>query len=350
MKILKTVKHSGLITFLSITMVLLYSPYASSDKALFTPYIEKHPDGDGRIDWDRGVIYGVGRGYLHDHWGNKNRAMRAARVVAMQSILKIASDLRLDHKNTIKTLASGRITVQLSGLVRSREHETVFVKDDQHPHFKVTLRAPLKGVEGLTFKLLTHFKKTDFANWRIFPHKQTQPPDGMQTNLEASFLVLDARKLPPDERIQPALFPQIVSADGEIIHNLKNVSETALVQKGMARYVESDKSRKQFGFGPTFQDDILEIVNQCLGTAEVYAEDDTKRKKRQKFIVTEVKQATGLNKTNLVISNSDAKRLKNQKVQNQILKQCRVIIVVSSPIGGIEGSLSPYWASLFPID
>ncbi len=345
MKIINTVKHSGLIIVLSIAMVFLYSPYSSSDRALFTPYIEKHPDGDGRIDWDSGVIYGVGKGFLHHHGGNKNRALRAARVLALKSILKIASDLRLDHENTIKTLAGGRVAVQLSGWVRSKEHETVFVKDAKQPYFKVTLQAPLKGVEGLTFKLLTRLKDADFTNWRIFPHQQTQPPARGQEKFEPSFLVLDGRKLPPGKRIKPALFPQIVSADGEIIHNLKNVSETALVQKGMARYVESDKSRKQFGFGPVFQDDILEIVDHFLGAAEVYAEDEKQRKKRRKFIVTEVKQATGLNKTNLVISNSDAKRLKNQKVQNQILKQCRVIIVVSSPIGGIEGSLSPYWAS-----
>jgi len=275
--------------------------------------------------------------------------LRAAHVIALQSILKVSANVRLDAKNTLATVGGGKVAVHLRALIRHKEYKTVFVKNIKQPYFEVTLQAPCKGVEGLTAGLLTKLKSMS-TGWHTYPIKSLKRKVIKQKMAQQTFLVLDARKLPSDVRIKPALFPQIVSSDGEIIYHLKNVNETAFVEKGMARYVESAKSRKQFSRNSGLKDDIIVLVNQFLKTTEVYAAEGKKRKKRRKFIVAEVKQAGGLNKTNLVISEADAKQLKEQDQAGQILKQCRVIVIVSSPIGGIEGSLTPYIASVFPND
>ena len=343
MALTKSVKYCNLIRFLLISIILLFPLNTlHSDDHLFAPYIEDHPNG--RLDWDNGIIYGVGRGYLHHNGGNKNRALRAAQVIALQSILKIASGVRLDAQNTLATLGGGKVVIHLRALIRHKEHKTIFVKNVKQPYFEVTSQAPLKGVEGLTSRLLTKLKSMP-VDWRTYPRKPLNGIVVKKKMTEQTFLVLDARNLPSHDRIKPALFPQIVSSDGEIIYHLNNVQETALVKKGMARYVESAKSRKQFSQRPGLQDDIIVLVNQFLGAPEVYAAEGKKRRKRRKFIVAEVKQAGGLNKTNLVISTADAHQLKGQDQASQILKQCRVIVVVSSPIGGIEGSLYRYMAS-----
>ncbi len=343
--ILKLTKSVRFISILLLTIPCLFpTDTLHCDDRLFSAYIEDYPNG--RIDWDNGIIYGVGRGYLHRNGGNKNRALRAARVIALQSILKVAAGIRLDAKNTLATLGGGKVVIHLRALIRHKEHKTVFVENIKQPYFEITLQAPCRGVEGLTSRLLTKLKSIP-ADWRTYPRKSLKHRALNQKVGQQTFLVLDARKLPSHDRIKPALFPQITSSDGEIIYHLTNVDETAFVEKGMARYVESAKPRKQFSRNQGFQDDILVIVNQVLGVPEVYAAEGKKRKKRRKFIVTEVKQAQGLNKTNLVISAADAKELKEQDQASQILKQCRVIVVVSSPIGGIEGSLSPYMASVF---
>jgi len=343
MVLTKSVKYCDLIRFLLIPIVLLFTLNTLySDDHLFTPYIEDHPNG--RIDWDNGIIYGVGRGYLHHNGGNKNRALRAAQVIALQSILKIAASVRLDAQNTLATLGGGKVVIHLRALIRHKKHKTIFIENVKKPYFEVTSQAPLKGIDGLTSKLLTKLNSMP-VDWRTYPHKHLNSKVVNKKMAEQTFLMLDARNLPPDDRIKPALFPQIVSSDGEIIYHLNSVQETALVKKGMARYVESAKSRKQFSRSPGLQDDIIVLINQFLGAPEVYAAEGKKRKKRRKFIVAEVKLAGGLNKTNLVISTADAHQLKGQDQASQILKQCRVIVVVSSPIGGIEGSLSPYIAS-----
>jgi len=343
---LKSIQYSRLISILAL-IIFCMSPKGTLQCVdhLFSPYIEKHPNG--RIDWDNGFIYGVGRGDLSRNGGNRNRALRAARMIALQSILKIAAGIRLDANHSLAKIGGGKVVIRLQAIIRHTGHKTVFVANAQHPYFEVTLKAPLKGIEGLTSRLLTQFKSLS-VGWRSYPRK-TLKPTIKKKKAKQTFLVLDARKLPFNQRIKPALFPQIISSGGEIIYLLDNVHENAFVKMGMARYVESAIPRNQFSRNSGMKDDIILLVKQFFGVSEANAIERQKRKKRRKFIVAEVKQARGLNQTNLVISEADAQKLKKEDQASQILKQCRVIVVVSSPIGGIEGSLSPYMASASPM-
>jgi hypothetical protein len=46
-----------------------------------------------------------------------------------------------------------------------------------------------------------------------------------------------------------------------------------------------------------------------------------------------------LAKTNLLVNAEDAKALQVEDASSQILKKCRVVVIVSSPVGGVEGAL-----------
>ncbi|MEJ2199915.1 MAG: hypothetical protein P8X63_02710 [Desulfuromonadaceae bacterium] len=59
-----------------------------------------------------------------------------------------------------------------------------------------------------------------------------------------------------------------------------------------------------------------------------------------------VQNLQGLSRTNLVISEKDAQELKQEDASSQILQKCRVIIIVSSPIGGIEARFVPVLAQI----
>lgn len=334
-------KRTRLILSLLLAVVLVPA-VLQSDTGPFSPYLEIQPEG--RVDWDNGVIYGVGKGYLHLNGGSKDKALTAARNLALQSVLKLASGVRLDDQNTIQTVGSGQVVVELQGLIRYQEHDMKFVKDAKQPYFEVTRRASLKGVEGLTSRLLSRLKSGPFQ-WKDFPGPSQAPlPD----EDSAPWLVLDARKLPSQERANPALFPKILDAGGNVLYDLNRTDQDALAQKGMARYVVSDTPADKLS---SIQDreKLLDMIADLLAAQEAYAQDEDeespKRRKRRQFIVNEVEKADGLMKTNLVISQGDAKELKAEDASSQILKKCRVIVVVNSPLGGIEGSL-PHWLSM----
>jgi hypothetical protein len=279
------------------------------------------------------VIYGVGKGYLHLNKGSRTHALKAARALALQSILKVAAGVRLDDRDTLETLgASGRVELRLSALVRYEEHETVEAKEGDKALIRVTYKAPLRGVEGLTKRLITELRKAPSA-WDRFPAKGTveksEPMEGQP------WLVVDARSLPRDATVKPALFPQIRTQDGETIYDLDRVREASLVDRGMARYVILDPAHDGLlSCGPFFLHRLRALVSPTAAWA-----GETKKKRRTGFVLTNAKATQGLKKTNLIISKQDARRIQQEDASNNILKDCRVIVVVSSTLGGVEGRL-----------
>ena len=305
----------------------------------FDPLIERHPDG--WIDWDKGVIYGVGKGYLHLNSNSRNKALRAAKVLALQSILKVAAGIRLDDRETLETLGKGQVVIHLRGFIRFTEHESVFKAQEPKPFHEVTLRAPLNGIEGLTSNLLEHLKSKP-QMWQDFPIRHDRKPDDHE---DQPWLVLDARPIGATAQVQPALFPKIMTPNGEIIYELKSVDAQALAQRGMARYVLSDTPSNKLQAHADNLGDLLDRIDAFLSVREAHAEEKKKRQKRRRYIVKKVNEAQGLMRTNLVISENDARQLTDEDASSQILKKCRVIVIAASPIGGIEGQIMRYFAS-----
>ena len=327
-----------LFVLLAVCIILLPSVSLSMDNARFSSYIESTPMG--RIDWDKGIIYGIGRGYLDVHGKSKPRALTAARVIASGNILKLAAGLRLDDRQKLADLGKGRVVIQLKAFLRIKEQEVKFVENVARPYYEVTRLTPISGVEGLTSKLLTQLRSTPF-DWQDFPKR---PGTTDLDDEEQPWLVLNASKFSKELKAQPALFPKIYSTTGETLYELKNVNETALVKRGMARYVVSSEDQEELSSETGATERILAQVRALFKIKEANAREKRKRKKRGKFIVKEVKQVQGLMKTNLVISKKDALELKGEDASTQILKKCRVIVVLSSPVGGIEGTIQRFLA------
>lgn len=327
------------IFYIAIVLLFMFlaSSWARNDD--FSPYIESFPKG--KIDWDSGYFYGVGIGYPHLNKGSRARALKVAQASALSAILQVASQLRVDDKYTLSDLEKKKIIIRIKGLIYYEPHERRYIKKGDHPFYEVTYRAPMKGVKGLTKKLLT-------THMRSHPPLRQDPPvkgpvDGSDDS--STWLVLDARGLEKGSHVKPAIFPKIVTGSGETIYDLSTVEEGALVEKGMVRYVVSDESLEELGFIPA-KGPILSLRN-LFSPSVALAEEKRRRKKRGKYIITNVKQAQGLLKTNLLISENDAKNIREEDASSLILKKCRVIVIVSRSIGGIEGRRKgiPNWLS-----
>ena len=325
---------------------------ASVDEISFGSFIEKH--GNGWIDWDKGLIYGIGRGYLSKNRNNRPLSQGVAGVLASGSIVKLAAGIHLDDARTLETLGSGRVTIRLEAFLKDKQHKSTFVDDGNDPYYEVINVASMKGVSGLTAKLLDHFSTV--PSWRDFPVRPLKPRAELDDN-DQPWLVLDARGLANNEQVQPAMFPKITSETGEIIYELQKVEEAALLNRGMMRYVVSDEPSSTLRSDHLAIDRLLARAGIIFGVDEARAETvekslqvpvfqskssvtkKTKRKKRERYIVKDVKALQGLAKTNLVVSAQDAMHLKAEDSASKILQKCRVLVLVSSPIGGIEGTL-----------
>jgi hypothetical protein len=297
----------------------------------FSPYLETFPNG--KIDWDQGYFYGTGKGYLHLNGGSRAKSLKVAQAEALSAILQVAAGIRLNDRKTILDLQKDQVILRLQAFVRYEPYEREYVQDRDQPHYRVTYRAPMKGVQGLTKRLLEHLKENPSA-WKDFPSPER---DREAHDEEDSWVVFDARRQSASQRAQPALFPKVLTEKGDVVYDLNRAEEEAVVRRGMARYVVSDEPRETWGASKT---GFLRSVLNLLQSTPAWAQENKNRKKRRShYIVTDVTQIQGLKKTNLIISEGDAKRLKQEDRSSKILKQCRVIVVVSSSVGGIEGAL-----------
>lgn len=308
------------------------SSWAKGDT--FSPYIEHFPNG--KIDWDNGFFYGTGDGYPHLNDGSKARALKVAQAGALSAILQVAYRLRVDDQRLLADLENEKASIHISAFVHYEPFKREFVTEGDQPFFRVTYRAPINGVNGLTGRLFSHFKSRPLT-FQDFPGSGFSENDG-----SALWLILDARSLEQNRTVQPALFPKIVTEDGKIVYEFSKVNEDALIKRGMARYVVTDKNR----------DDLLSWAEQIpmarfmtiISPSIAQAAEKNKRKKRERYIIKDVEQVRGIMKTDLVISESDAKSINAEDASSQILGNCRVIVIVSSSIGGIEGRFIDYLA------
>ncbi|MBW2616866.1 MAG: hypothetical protein JRD02_11925, partial [Deltaproteobacteria bacterium] len=282
-------------SFLIITLLLFITSPAWAVDVRFSSFIESAPSG--KIDWDNGYFYGTGIGYPHENEGSKARALKVAQAGALSAILQVAAGLRVDDQRILQDLEKEKAIIQIKGLVHYEPYSRKFVKKGSHPFFKVTYRAPMTGVEGLTRRLLTQLKSRA-TFWKDFP----RPGPLKDEDNSLPWLVLDARGLAQKTPVRPAIFPKIVSETGETIYELSNVDEAALTERGMVRYVVSDASpgdlRSRSGKS-TFTK-FMEL----LSPRAAQAGEKRKRKKRGKYIIKDVQQVRGLMKTNIVISES----------------------------------------------
>ena len=310
---------------------------------IFSPYIQSSTLG--WIDWDQGYIYGIGHGFT----GNNNKASHAARraagVVAAANILKLAYGIAVDDSTSLEKMKTGSYRLDLEGFIRDEEVESKY-HDSDNPYWKVVRRTPIKGVHGLTARVFDHMSQHP-SNRSPADSSSFGNTTRFDDTPEETWLVLDARKLTASNQVRPALFPKIMTELGKVVYDKNMVDKDSLISNGMVRYVTTGASKTQLESKSSDHAQLTAMLAKLIGPDDAWAEDKKKkRKRRKKFIVKDVEKAQGLTKTNLIINEKDASNLKKEDNASGILKKCRVIVVLSSPLGGIEGSREIFVAGL----
>jgi hypothetical protein len=330
-------RFSTILVFLFCFSVLLIGPVPTighGESRHYAAFIERY--GSGAIDWDAGIIYGRGVAYVEDQKGNRYMAQRGAQVMAAANILRLAAGIRVDDHRLLGDLGDGQVVIRLKAHLMVSDHSARFVENNGKPYYEVVRKAHITGIHGLTRQLLTRYgdSLSEGLQW-----PSTPPSAGPQSFSDdsAPWLVLDARHLARSGAVSPALLPQIKTAGGDILYDWRRVMPSALEHRGMARYVVSDVAARRWRSSRTVDESLLGWLSPTAALAQQPAAPASKGRRR--YIVKKVTAAEGLSRTNLVISDRDAQALAKEDAASQILKKCRVIVIVNSPIGGVEGAL-----------
>ena len=300
--------------------------------------------GQGMINWTVGEVYASGIGAPPANAVNpaQARAMaeRAAMVVALRNLLEIVKGVQVDSETVIENFMtrSDVIRTQVSGIIRgAMPVKKQYLSDGS---VEITVGMKMKGA-FLNVIVPENFgtrdivaqpairpsppvpaparlsppvsptvpdRRTEPARPEpppptpspIMPEKPVTPPstaaDSSTTQFrggKATGVVIDGRGL----GLRPALLPKIVDPQGGEIYVGQVVTRTNAVEQGVAGYAK-DVNAAANNFRVTDNPAVMKGL-----------------------------QATGTTKTDVVLSDVDAERLRQLSKQGDFLQYCRVIIV-----------------------
>ncbi len=295
------------ILLLSGLIILIpFSLFARGGK--YDSFIETFPNG--KINWKEGYVEAAGSGDIPDS-ENTAVALRAARIDARGNMLKIMKGIRIDGDRMITDISDAAI--RLKGFIKGAERISKKTKTDS---VEVVLRAPLKGVNGLSTEIIKNEEFTSAENGGTVNTVKVSLFENKK------FVLIDAR----GTSLNPALLPKIYDSSGNVLYSPDKVKRNALKKRGMVSYVTLGKNEKT-------------VQTQNNGSRS----DDNKKKKKRHRGYRKIKvkkpEAEGKLKANITVSKEDAKKILQAEKDFNILSECRIVVVMDTEVGGIEGEI-----------
>ena len=243
---------------------------------------------EGSVDWTKGVVMATGFGAPPASAVNaaQARAMaeRAAFLVATRNLLEVVKGIRVDSATLVENMmvTSDVIKTEVSGFVQGAQ----IVKKQVSPDGSVQVTVAMK-ING---DFSNAFLPQSSGGPEVTPLPQGQaPPSTAFTGL-----IVDAR----GTGVRPAVAPKIRNEEGREVYGSAFVNRQYAVEQGMVGYLKDVESAK--------------------GNPRV-----TDRPLLVKALKTD-----GPNKTDLVISNSDAQVLHGMKEHLTFLEKARVMVIL----------------------
>lgn len=239
--------------------------------------------GHGQINWSEQYVEATGSGAPDPKAANvavaRLGAERAAKMDAFRNLLETLKGANVTSKATAADeMSNGAIKSKVEGVLRNfKVTDTRYYSDGS---VDVVVRMNLKG--DLAEALLPDPDQKAVA---------AVPQTGEAKN---SGLIINAKGL----AAVPAMAPRIVDEDGKEVYGVSLVSEAAAKENGIAGYVKDLESAQ----GHT-------------------------RVKGTPMVVRAIRLATP-GKSDLVISNADAEKLRDKNSNLSFLSQGKVIIVI----------------------
>ena len=274
-----------------VSMLFLYSGIGFSQEKVsgadWSQIVEQMGD-KGKINWSEGYIEAVGIGAPPERYIGKPQArpmaLRAAKVDAYRNLLETTKGVRIDSTTVVKdfTVESDVINAQVEGLVKGAKVVNQDYLSDGT--VEVTLRMPMAGGFAQVIIPKALEKKPEVA----------PPAPRASAGDVFTGMVVDARGL----QARPAMAPKVLDENGKEVYGSMNVDKEFAVQQGMSGYAR-DLTAAQSN---------PRVTNNPVSVKGVKTE--------------------GPGKSDIVISNADADKIRGAADNMTFLKKCRVMIVL----------------------
>ncbi|MFZ5569985.1 MAG: LPP20 family lipoprotein [Thermodesulfobacteriota bacterium] len=258
-------------------------------------YVEKMDNGS--VNWSSNIVSAVGIGAPPEWSYGKPQArpmaITAARIVAYRNLMEVVKGIQLQSSTTVENfmLTDDTVRTQVNGMIQgARVTKTEYFEDGT---VEVTVEMNLGG--GFAQLMLPQDIK------QVEPIK-TQPPATGAAGTESGSLAQGFTGLVVDALglgAKPAMSPRILDEGGQEVYGAAYVSRENAIQQGMCGYATELKSAME--------------DSRVAGNP----------------LVVKGLRAEGEGRSDIVISNADAAKLRSSSENLSLLKQCRVMIAMN---------------------
>ncbi|WP_462268412.1 hypothetical protein [Desulfobacter sp.] len=255
---------------------------------------------NGHIDWTIGLVTATGHADPEINAEDKAVAMPgSARASATRNLIGILKQVKISGDLTVGEYASTHDTI-LAGIEKIAQDARVYrQRYTSALDVKVWVEATFYG-GFLQLVLPDHIRQIPKINeLKQDPAETvTHTPSIVVSAKPYTGLIVDARTL----NLEPVLYPTIVSEQGREIYSSVFISREFAVQNGVCAY--------------------LCDMDQALASARTGSNP----------LVVKALRKTGDKTGAIVVNMADAKTLDRASERHIFLKECRVIVVVKSPV------------------
>ncbi|TFH00599.1 MAG: hypothetical protein E4H13_07075 [Calditrichales bacterium] len=246
----------------------------------------------GNINWQDQIIVSTGIGAPNPKMplaAQRAGALEAAKRVALRNLLETVKGMSINSETTVENamISSDIINTKVSGVIRN--FKVVATRYMSTGDVEVDVEVPLSGV--LADALLPQQVGGPMMPGQNFPIDQSFLP---QQNAVFTGLIIDAK----GAGLRPAMAPRILDEQGNEVYGSGYVTREYAVQIGVVGY-EKDLNRAKTN---------ERVTNNPL-------------------VIKGIK-STGTNKTDVVISNSDAQRILAAAKNMNFMEQCKVMVIL----------------------
>ncbi|HTY07871.1 MAG TPA: LPP20 family lipoprotein [Candidatus Edwardsbacteria bacterium] len=257
--------------------------------------VQDVPGKAGDIDWTSQVVSATGIGALNPKLppsAQRKNALRAAQLDAMRNMIETLNGVVLTSETTVENAmtSSDVIKTKVEGIVRNFRFTSKprYMSDGS---VEIDMEMLLTGKVGdVLMPDQMGEKKPTFASLPSnFNYSEPQPWTG---------LIVDASEV---TGVEPAMVPNVLDESGEGVYGQDFVPRESAVNYGVAQYAKSvDEAKK---------------LTERVGTNP---------------LVVKAIRASGLNKSDLVISDKDVETVATISDDTDVYEKCRVVIVVAA--------------------
>ncbi|HEX3018910.1 MAG TPA: hypothetical protein VHP36_01345 [Chitinispirillaceae bacterium] len=255
------------------------------------PAVSSNP-GSGNIDWSTRYVVATGIGAPNPDWPKASQragAIRAAQLYALRNALEKIKSIYITSNSSAEfaMLNNDALESRISGYLKGFDQvgDPKFYDDGS---VEVTMRIPLDGYGGITDIMVGG----SLSETPTIPKYESS---SSSKGIIFTGLIVDCKGL----NIKPALSPKILDESGQEVFGSAYVSREWAIKNGITGYAKEVSSATK----------LVDRIGNNPGKIKAL-------------------KASGDNKTDIVISNTDATDIRVASTNLRFLSECRVIFVI----------------------